>query len=90
MIEHQRPLFLIEVRKLPYRHAERQAGSDDRAGAGARDVVEVVGEAKLGSADAQDLLDLEQDLQCDHAADAAAVDREQLLGPGASELVVQT
>ena len=51
------------------------------------DVVEVVGEPKsVAAGSSADLLDLAQDLEGQHAADAAAVDREQLLGSGQRQL----
>ena len=58
-----------------------ERGSDDRPGAGAGDVVEVVGEdeAFLAVVTPKARLDRPEDLEADGTPDAAAVEREQLL-----------
>ena len=48
--EHLRPGLPIEVEDFPDRHADRKPGSDDPAGPGSGDIVEVIGKAKIRAA----------------------------------------
>jgi hypothetical protein len=48
-----------------------------------------VGQAEFRSSATQELLDLEQNLERDNAADATAVDGQKLLGSGLAEPILQ-
>ena len=68
--------------------SEREARGDDRAGARPGDVVEVVGEDERVVALQlllQQALEAGEDLERHHAADAAAVEREQPVGRNPSQ-----
>src|SRR5262249_6785376 len=71
-LEHVRAGVAIELLDLVDRHPKREAGSDDRTGARARDVVEVPTQRLPDH-----LFDGPQDAEGHHAADAAAVQRQQ-------------
>jgi hypothetical protein len=87
LFEHLRPGSVVEPEQLLHRHADGKASCDDAAGAGPGDVVEIVGKPELRPAGPQDPLDLGQDLERQHAADAAAVDRQKLLRSRPAQLV---
>ena len=69
------------------RESKRDERGDDRARAGAADIVEVVREHQVAAAElfAQQRLDPGEELERDQPADSAAVDREQFLRSGRSD-----
>jgi hypothetical protein len=79
--EHLLSLLLVELQDVDDGHAGGEAGGDDSPGAGAGYVVEVVGEAeiRLAALRLQQVLDPLQYFECENTANAAAVDRKQLL-----------
>jgi hypothetical protein len=91
-VEHLFAALFIELADLRHRHAGRNAGRDDRAGAGAADEIEVVGEHEVGATlqpFAQVVFELGKDLNAHHAEDAAAVAGENLLRAGAPHALDQ-
>lgn len=84
-VEHLLAAAFIELADTCHRHARRNAGRDDGAGAGAANEVEVVGQYEVGPAakpGAQVIFELGQDFHAHQAEDAAAVAGEDLLGAG--------
>jgi len=72
----------VEIEDFFDRLTDRESSRDDPAGAGAGDIVEIVGEDKIcaPALRLEQILDPLQHFECQHPADAAAIDREQLLG----------
>src|SRR5271167_5218256 len=78
--EHLGAGLPIKCEDFTNRHTDRDPRCDDPAGAGSGNVVEIVGEAEIGAPALrlEQILDLLQHFEREHAADAAAVDRKQL------------
>jgi hypothetical protein len=81
----------IELAQLLDRHADGEPGGDDRAGAGAADKVEIVGEDEIAAPVplAQRFLDPVEETQREHATDAAAIQRQDALRARGDETVEQ-
>src|SRR5690606_20836639 len=82
LLEHVLAGALVEFDDLLDRLAERKPGSDDRACAGPAEIIEEVAEPEciaLARQGAQLILHPLQELQRDHAHDAAAVEGKHAL-----------
>src|SRR5207237_1360546 len=86
-LEHFRAALHIEIANAIDAEPEGHQRGDDRARAGAGDVVKVVGKHELAASarDSQRLLDLREDFDRDDPADAAAVAGEQFMRGGAMD-----
>jgi hypothetical protein len=81
LYEHLRASLFVEGQNLRDGHTDRQAGGDDSTGACSGDIVEVVSQSKIPplALGLEQILDLLQHLKREHAANATAINGEELL-----------
>ncbi len=92
LVEHRRTAFLVEPGDLTDPHAEGQAGPDDCASAGARDVVEIVGEHEVivpAELCLELLFDFSEHFEGDDTADATPVKGKKFARTRFCELVFE-
>ena len=90
-VEHRGAVLDVEVHHIGDRHSHRDTGGNNSAGACAGDVVKIVGKPiiRIAALLDQQPLHIGQDLQRQHPANAAAVEREELAGSVAREALHQ-